>query len=205
MLNYSCDLKAPATCCQTWQGRDWKGDLWAERGRIWAAGSFVQLQDLLPTLPNCWELWIFQWLPKRSRWHILGFKGGVNHWINLDQNKTADLREFSDKNFPSRLSWLLQSIVPWFRRWRTCPQCRRPRFNPWVRKITWRRKWLPTPVFLPGESLGQRSLAGYTGLQRVVHSFNFLTFKITDWKEFAKRKFFLHCNLLAIATYSSLK
>ena len=27
---------------------------------------------------------------------------------------------------------------------------RRPRFDPWVRKIPWRRKWLPTPVFLPG-------------------------------------------------------
>ena len=27
-----------------------------------------------------------------------------------------------------------------------------PRFNPWVRKIPWRKEWLPTPVFLPGES-----------------------------------------------------
>ena len=26
----------------------------------------------------------------------------------------------------------------------------RPRFDPWVRKILWRREWLPTPVFLPG-------------------------------------------------------
>ena len=34
------------------------------------------------------------------------------------------------------------------------------RFSPWVGKIPWRRKWLPTPVFLPGESHGQRSLAG---------------------------------------------
>ena len=34
-------------------------------------------------------------------------------------------------------------------------------FAPWVRKIPWRRAWLPTPVFLPGESHGQRSLAGY--------------------------------------------
>ena len=30
-------------------------------------------------------------------------------------------------------------------------------FNPWVRKIAWRRKWQPTPVFLPGESHEQRS------------------------------------------------
>ena len=39
------------------------------------------------------------------------------------------------------------------------PACRRPGFSPWVRKIPWRREWLPTPVFLPGEFHGQRSLA----------------------------------------------
>ena len=31
---------------------------------------------------------------------------------------------------------------------------------PWVGKISWRRAWPPTPVFLPGESHGQRNLAG---------------------------------------------
>jgi len=36
------------------------------------------------------------------------------------------------------------------------------RFDPWVRKIPWGRKWLPTPVFLPGESHGPRSLVGYS-------------------------------------------
>ena len=41
-------------------------------------------------------------------------------------------------------------------------QCRRPGFDPWVRKIPWRRKWQPTPVFLPGEFHGQRSLMGYS-------------------------------------------
>ena len=39
--------------------------------------------------------------------------------------------------------------------------CRRCSFNPWVRKIPWRRSWQPTPVFLLGESYGQRSLTGY--------------------------------------------
>ena len=38
---------------------------------------------------------------------------------------------------------------------------RRRRFDPWVSKIPERRKWQPTPVFLPGKSHGQRSLAGY--------------------------------------------
>ena len=41
-------------------------------------------------------------------------------------------------------------------------QCRRPRFDPWVRKIPWRRKWQPISVFLPGKSHGQRSLVGYS-------------------------------------------
>ena len=38
-------------------------------------------------------------------------------------------------------------------------QGRRCRWDPWVRKIPWRRKWQPTPVFLPGKSHGQRSVA----------------------------------------------
>ena len=43
-----------------------------------------------------------------------------------------------------------------------CLQCGRPGFDPWVGKIPWRRKWQPTPVFLPGESHGRRSLVGYS-------------------------------------------
>ena len=35
-------------------------------------------------------------------------------------------------------------------------------FDPRIRKIPWRRAWLPTPVFLPGEFHGQRSLMGYS-------------------------------------------
>ena len=42
----------------------------------------------------------------------------------------------------------------------TC-QCRRCGFYPWVKKIPWRRKWQPIPVFLPGKFHRQRSLAGY--------------------------------------------
>ena len=46
--------------------------------------------------------------------------------------------------------------------WRICLQCRRPGFDPWVRKIPWMRAWQPAPVFLPGEFHGQRSLVGYS-------------------------------------------
>ena len=51
--------------------------------------------------------------------------------------------------FPSELRW-----------YRICLQCRRPAFDTWVGKIPWRRAWQPTPVFLPGESPGHRSLVG---------------------------------------------
>ena len=43
-----------------------------------------------------------------------------------------------------------------------CRRCKRCEFNPWVRRFPWRRRWQPTPVFLSGESNGQRSLAGYS-------------------------------------------
>ena len=59
--------------------------------------------------------------------------------------------------------WLsLRLGLPWWLSTKvsTC-QGRRYGFNPWVRKIPWRRKWWPTPVLLPGESHGQRRLEGY--------------------------------------------
>ena len=36
-----------------------------------------------------------------------------------------------------------------------------PGFNPWVRKIPWRREWQPTPILLAGEFHGQRNRVGY--------------------------------------------
>ena len=50
----------------------------------------------------------------------------------------------------------------WLRQSRICLQCRRPGFDPWVGKISGRRKWLPIRVFLPGEFHGQRTLVGYS-------------------------------------------
>ena len=54
-------------------------------------------------------------------------------------------------------------------------RCRRGRCSPLVRKIPWRRKWQPTPVFLSGKSHGQRSLVVYSpwGCKRV--GCNFVT------------------------------
>ena len=41
-------------------------------------------------------------------------------------------------------------------------ETQRHRLNPGVRKILWRRAWQPTPIFLSGESYGQKSLVGYS-------------------------------------------
>ena len=43
-----------------------------------------------------------------------------------------------------------------------CRRHKRLQFDPWVGKIPWRRAWQPTPVFLPGESYGQRCLEAYS-------------------------------------------
>ena len=43
-----------------------------------------------------------------------------------------------------------------------CRRCRRHGFHPWVGKIPYRRKWQPTPVFLPGKFHGQQNLVGYS-------------------------------------------
>ena len=42
-----------------------------------------------------------------------------------------------------------------------CRRCKRLWFDLWVGKIPWRKAWQPTPVFLPGESQGQRSPVSY--------------------------------------------
>ena len=54
----------------------------------------------------------------------------------------------------NKFSWWVSGKEP------AC-QSRKCRFNPWVGKIPWRRKWKPTPVFLTGEFHGLRSLVDY--------------------------------------------
>ena len=55
------------------------------------------------------------------------------------------------------VTWLME-LPRWLSGKESACRCRRHGFNPWVRKIPCRRKWQPTPVFLPGKSHGQRSL-----------------------------------------------
>ena len=51
-----------------------------------------------------------------------------------------------------------------------CRRCKRHGFDPWVRKVPWRRAWQPTPVFSPREYDRQEpGRLGFTGLQKVRH------------------------------------
>ena len=101
---------------------------------------------------------------KRKSWikHFLLWKFGdtaalfflevlYNYWLWVPQYEPRD----GSSRFFYKQSW-------WLRWWRICPQCRKPRFDPWVGKIPWRRERLPAPVFLPGEFHGQRSLVSYS-------------------------------------------
>ena len=57
---------------------------------------------------------------------------------------------------------LIRGLLWWLSSKASTCQWRRHGFNPWIRKIPWRRKWQPTPVLLPGKSHGWRSLVGYS-------------------------------------------
>ena len=57
---------------------------------------------------------------------------------------------------------MLWGLLRWCSGKESALQCRRHGFYPQVGKISWSGKWQPTPVFLPEESHGQRSLAGYS-------------------------------------------
>ena len=72
----------------------------------------------------------------------------------------------------TELNWsYIQGLPRWLRSKEFACQCRRHEFNLWVRKIPWRRKWQPTPAFLPGKSYAHSGLVGYSpwGCKRVKH------------------------------------
>ena len=78
---------------------------------------------------------------------------------------TTEQLNWTKLNHRSGLSWWLSGKESTW-------QCRRIRFDTWIMKIPWRRKWQPTPVFLPEQSHGQRSLADCSlwGSKRVRHN-----------------------------------
>ena len=86
-------------------------------------------------------------------------KKGRNTYTFFVAARTCTLLDTTATQLISHCSW---GLPWWFSGKGSACQCRRCGFNPWVRKIPWRRKWQPTSVFFPGKSHGQKSLEGYS-------------------------------------------
>ena len=78
---------------------------------------------------------------------------------HLPSHGKGDLGQFEEQQL---LRDVLEPGFRWLRGKSVCLQCGRPGLNPWAGKTPWRRKWQPTPVFLPGKSHGRRILVGYS-------------------------------------------
>ena len=104
--------------------------------------------------------WTWVWA-NSGRWWKTGKPGmlrSTGSW-RVGHGLVADQQQQRKKQLP----WWLSGKES------TC-QCRRHSrlgFNPWVKKSPWRRKWQPTPAFLPGKSHGQRSWVTVHGVARV--------------------------------------
>jgi len=90
------------------------------------------------SLGKLWEL-----VMGREAWHV------VVHGISKSQTRLSDWTELNWTKLEPLLLHIMGLHVP-------------HGFDPWVGKITWRREWIPTSVFLSRNSHGQRSLTGYS-------------------------------------------
>ena len=96
------------------------------------------------------------------------FQAKILEWVAISFSRGSSQPE-SEPRSPALQANCLPSEPPgksqW---WRIHLQCRRRRLNSWVRKIHWRKKGQPSPVFLPAKSHVQRSLPGYNPRGRKV-------------------------------------
>ena len=91
--------------------------------------------------------------------YVIESKEYTNSKSSLNKEKLINLNEcVNDNNNDLLVSWdfLSGSVI------KSPPVMQETWFPSWVEKIPWRRKWQLTPVFLPGKSHGQTSLAGYS-------------------------------------------
>jgi len=85
-------------------------------------------------------------------------------WMDLENIILSDVSR--KRNIMRYHLYVKSGLCQWLSGKRICPQCRRHDFDPWLGKIPWRRKWQPTPVFLPRKSQGQRSFATVHGVAK---------------------------------------
>ena len=102
----------------------------------------------------CLKLYSQNLIFKRKRKRLTTINWFPDRGIKILGN--SKIWEFLQWSFRTpRLPW-------WLRRSSICLQCGRPRFDSWVGKIPWRRKWQSTSALLSGKSHGRRSLIGYS-------------------------------------------
>ena len=135
---------------------------------LWLLHSGLNEQVLEKELLISWGQFCSEWgFPAPTPLESLSFLPSISSLANKNTLLLFGRNSFSTYTEPSdkrNNSWLLRKrdFPGGTRGKEPAYQCRGPRFDPWVRKIPWRRKGQPTPVLLPGESHGQRSLVGYS-------------------------------------------
>ena len=109
-------------------------DIWREENTV--DPSYLHIHGFNQSMENIWgkNSMIFQKTQLEFATHLQLFTQHLNYiWVSLVAQTVKNLPAMQE-------TW----------------------FDPWIGKIPWRRKWPPTPVFLPGEFHGQRSLVGYS-------------------------------------------
>ena len=104
--------------------------------------------------------------PPPSKKKIIGHSPcflGVNKPRSPDRRviNTSDMYFFKQILF-SIMVYCTSQVAQWLRIRLPMQVLRRPRFDLWIGKIPWKKKWQPIAVFLPGKPHGQRSLVGYS-------------------------------------------
>ena len=122
-------------------------------------------------LPAMQKIWVRS-LGREDPWRKMWLPTPI--FLSGEFNGQRSLTDYSPWGYQESdtTEWLSLYFPWWYSGKEFTHQCRRLRFSPWIGKIPWRRKWQPTPVFLPGKFHGQRSLEGYSprGHKRVGHN-----------------------------------
>ena len=113
--------------------------------------------------PSLWSLLVIRHPHHSHRENSQEQKSKLNSSVMNLHTRVGDISPCSKGNSQSYRSKI--GLPGWLSGKECACQCRKLRrwgFDPWIRKIPWRSKWEPSPIFLPGKSHGQKSQEGYS-------------------------------------------
>ena len=134
---------------------------------IWSLGLEDPLEKEIATHSSTLA-WKISWIGEPCRLQSIGSQRVGHDWtISLSLSGALVVKSPpTSEGDVGEMSSVSEPTCQWRR-------CRRNEFNPWVWKIPWKRAWQSTPVFLPEESHGQRSLVVYNPWgHRVTHAWD---------------------------------